>query len=304
MRSPGYRVAPLVVVLAIVALVLAVANGWLSGSGGSGSKTKSPPANQSFVDSDARKRTVVWAVGDGPDGGEDARRVAQMLGREKLDRLLYLGDVYENGTAEEFARNYDSIYAGLARRTAPTPGNHDWFHHVEGYDAYWGRKYRRRVPPYYSFRSAGWQIISLNSETEHGAGSPQVSWLRTAVKGRGTCRLAFWHRPRYSAGDHHGDQPDVQAFWDALKGRTAIVANGHEHDMQRFKPRDGITQFISGAGGHDLYDVDEGRPDLAFGNNNRFGALRLELSRGRANYRFVSVQGETLDSGNVSCKPG
>jgi hypothetical protein len=302
MRAPGYRIAPLVVVLAIVALVLAVANGWLSGP--DGSKTKQAPASKSFVDSDTRKRTVVWAVGDGPDGGSDARQVAELIARGKPDRLLYLGDVYVNGTAEEFARNYDSIYGRLARRTAPTPGNHEWLNHVEGYDPYWRRKHGRKVLPYYSFRTAGWQLVSLNSETAHGSGSPQVAWLRSAVKGSGTCRLAFWHRPRYSAGDRHGDQPDVQAFWDALKGHAAIVVNGHEHDMQRFVPRDGITQFVSGAGGHGLYDVDESRPDLAFGNNNRFGALRLELSRGRASYRFVSVQGETLDSGKVSCRPG
>jgi Calcineurin-like phosphoesterase len=302
MRSRGYRIAPLVAVLAIVALVLALSSDWLSGS--DESKTKPAPASKSFVDSDTRERAVVWAVGDGPDGSSDARRVAQMITRANPDRLLYLGDVYNEGTAEEFATNYDSIYGRLARRTAPTPGNHEWFNHADGYDPYWRRKHGRKVPPWYSFRTGGWQIISLNSETEHGAGSPQVSWLRTAVDGEGTCRLAFWHRPRYSAGDRHGDQPDVQAFWDALKGRAAIVVNGHEHDMQRFKPRDGITQFVSGAGGHDLYDVDEDRPDLAFGNNNRFGALRLELSRGRASYRFMTVQGETLDSGNVSCRPG
>jgi hypothetical protein len=302
MRSRGYRIAPLVAVLAIVALVLALAGDWPSNS--DESDTTEAPASRSLVDSDNRERTVVWAVGDGPDGDEDARRVAEMIGRAQVDRLLYLGDVYLNGTAEEFARNYDAIYGRLAERTAPTPGNHEWHNHVEGYDPYWRRKLGRKVPPYYTFRTGGWQLISLNSETEHGDRSPQVSWLRTSVEGGGTCRLAFWHRPRYSAGDHHGDQPDVQAFWDALKGRAAIVVNGHEHDMQRFKPRHGITQFISGAGGHGLYDVDEDRRDLAFGNDNRFGALRLELSRGRASYRYMTVQGETLDSGNVSCKPG
>jgi hypothetical protein len=78
--------------------------------------------------------------------------------------------------------------------------------------------------------------------------------------------------------------------------------NGHEHDMQRFKPRNGITEFVSGAGGHDLYALDASRPDLAFGNQDKFGALRLELSPGLARYRFVSVQGRTLDAGSVSCK--
>jgi acid phosphatase type 7 len=305
MRASGYRVAPLVAVLAVVALVLALTDGCGSGSDEQPSTKTTPTTTTSaFVDSDARERAVVWAVGDGPDGGADARDVARLIRRARPDRLLYLGDVYENGTAQEFARNYAPIYGGLAKRTAPTPGNHDWFNHATGYDVYWRRAHGKTVPPYYSFRTGGWEVISLNSETEHGDNSPQVRWLRSQVMRPGTCRLAFWHRPRYSAGDHHGDQPDVQDFWDALAGHAAVVVNGHEHDMQRFKPRDGITEFVSGAGGHDLYDVDERRPGLAFGNNNKFGALRLELTRGRATYRFVSVQGRTLDSGKVACKPG
>jgi hypothetical protein len=292
----GYRVAPLAVILAVVLLTLALVDGWFSGSGDNSATGKA------FVASDGRGRSVVWALGDGADGGSDARAVARLITRSKPDRFLYLGDVYKEGTPEEFAQNYDAIYGKLASRTAPTPGNHDWERHTGGYDVYWGKRHGNDLQHYYSFATGGWQIISLNSEMEHDSGSPQVAWLRSKVKGGGTCRLAFWHRARYSAGDHHGDQSDIQPFWGVLEGRAAIVVNGHEHDMQRFKPRDGITEFVSGAGGHDLYAVDKTRPDLAFGNDNKFGALRLDLSPGLARYRFVSVQGKTLDSGKVRCK--
>jgi calcineurin-like phosphoesterase family protein len=294
----GYRVAPFVVILAVVVLALALADGWFSGS------SEKTGTSKAFVASDGSSRTVVWALGDGADGGSDARAVARLIARSKPDRFLYLGDVYEEGTPEEFAQNYDSIYGKVASRTAPTPGNHDWSSHTGGYDVYWAKRHGNDLQYYYSFAAGGWQIISLNSEMEHDSGSPQVAWLRSKAKGKGTCRLAFWHRPRYSAGDHHGDQPDVQPFWEALKGHAALVVNGHEHDMQRFKARDGITQFISGAGGHDLYALDKSRPELAFGNSNKFGALRLDLSPGLARYRFVSVQGRTLDSGKVRCKKG
>lgn len=76
----------------------------------------------------------------------------------------------------------------------------------------------------------------------------------------------------------------------------------HEHDLQRFEPRDGITQFVSGAGGHGHYPIKR-RPDLAFGNDRVDGALRLVLSRGVARYAFVAASGATLDSGSVSCRP-
>jgi hypothetical protein len=79
--------------------------------------------------------------------------------------------------------------------------------------------------------------------------------------------------------------------------------NGHEHDMQRFRPRHGITEFVSGAGGHSHYAVTS-RPDLAYSDDKEFGALRLALSPGIARYRFVSVRGHTLDSGSVRCRTG
>jgi hypothetical protein len=297
MGASTRRVAPLAVILAVMALALALVQGWFSSSDGSTSAAKP------FVASDARAKVLVWAVGDGPDGGAKAPGVARLIRNSSPDRVLYLGDVYEHGTMGEFTANFDPLYGQIAGRIAPTPGNHDWPLHLSGYDRYWKKTHNAKVPYYYSFKSGGWQIVSLNSEMDHNAGSPQVAWLRSKVGGKGTCRIAFWHRPRYSAGVVHGDQPDVQPFWDALAGHDAIVLTGHEHDMQRFKPRRGITEFVSGAGGHLLYGVRK-RPDLAFANAGTFGALRLELRPGVAAYRFVSTQGKTLDSGKVRCSRG
>jgi acid phosphatase type 7 len=294
MRSPRYRAASVGAILTLAALVLALADGRFSSS-------RSTPRSEAFVASDARNRTTVWAVGDGPDGGPNARRVARLIERSKPNRMLYLGDVYDDGTPDEFAHNFEPIYGRIARRIAPTPGNHDWPNHERGYDAYWKRKHGKAVRHYYSFRTGGWQILSLDSEMDHDAESPQAAWLRSAVRGRGTCRIAFWHRPRYSAGDRHGDQEDVQPLWDVLEGHAAIVVNGHEHDMQRFHPRHGITEFVSGAGGHGLYGI-ERHTDLAYANETNFGALRLDLAAGVARYRFVSVRGRTLDSGKLRCR--
>ncbi len=73
--------------------------------------------------------------------------------------------------------------------------------------------------------------------------------------------------------------------------------------MQRFEPMSGTTQFISGAGGHSHYGVHEDDARLAFSNDTDYGALRLELARGAASWRFVTVDGETVDSGRLRCRP-
>ncbi len=255
-----------------------------------------------FVGDVTDNPAVVWAVGDGADGGDDAKALAERIAAGEPDRFLYLGDVYQRGTDEEFEENYASVYGELAEITAPTPGNHDWRNHTEGYDPYWRDVYGRPPPHFYSFEAGGWQLISLNSEADLEPDGAQVRWLEKQLRGGGTCRLAFWHKPRYSAGKH-GDDEDVDPFWEALEGRAAIVVNGHDHDMQRLKPIDGITSFVSGAGGKSLYEIDPSDERVAFRNDTDFGALRLVLQRGRADYAFVTTDGRTLDRGTVSCDP-
>lgn len=253
-------------------------------------------------DEAGRASAVVWAVGDGADGGEDARAVAALVSAQPFDRFLYLGDVYEDGTREEFEDNYDSVYGDFAARTAPTPGNHDWDRRDEGYDPYWSAERGRPSEPWYGFELGGWELLSLNSEEPVGPGSPQQEWLEGRLTEPGTCRLAFWHSPRFSASEeHHGDDPEMEPLWDALEGHATIVLSGHDHDMQRFKPVGGMTQFVSGAGGRSLYELDDDDPRLAFGNDSDYGALRLVLRPGVAEYAFVTVDGREVDRGAIRC---
>ena len=255
----------------------------------------------SFEAPSKRSPAVVWAVGDG-DASAGARRVTSRIEADRPDRVLYLGDVYDIGSEEDFDERYAPTYGRLARITAPTSGNHDWPNRGEGYEPYWREALGRTPPSFYSFRLAGWQILSLNSEADHGRGGRQVRWLRAQLLAPGTCRLAFWHRPRYSAGTVHGDQPDVEPFWDALAGRAAIVLNGHEHDMQVLRARRGIVELVSGAGGHGRYPIRRSYPGLAFADDRNYGALRLELRPGDARYRFVSERGRVLKSGRIPCR--
>jgi predicted phosphodiesterase len=255
-----------------------------------------------FIRSIDGDRAVVWAVGDGANGSEDGRAVAKLIARGPVDAVIYLGDVYDEGTAEDFEENYDTTYGSLSRLTAPTSGNHDDNNEDEGYDPYWRRAHGERPPDWYTFEAGGWTILSLDSELDDDAASAQQRWLEDQLGSPGTCRIAFWHRPRFSAGTHHGDDEDMEPVWNALRGHAAIVLSGHEHDMQRFKPIDGITQFVSGAGGAELYSLDSD-DRLAFGDDDSYGALRLDLRRGVARHAFVAADGRTLDSGTIRCRP-
>ena len=292
------RVRRMGAIASALTMGLAVLGGCGADEAGSGASGAPQPAAAS---SDSKRTAEVWAFGDSADGGDPARRVAEMVVRARPDRVLYLGDVYESGTAGEFEQNYRSLYGELDPVTAPTPGNHDWPNHEEGYDPYWKRVGLPTNRHHYSFKTAGWEIVSLNSEAGLEDGSPQRRWLRGALEERGNCRIAFWHRPFLNAG-RHGDQRQVRPLWRALRGRATLVLNGHDHNMQHFKRRDGIVELISGAAGHDLYSSDENDPRLVWDEDDEYGAVRLNLRRGVARFRFVSAEGRTLHSGTVRCR--
>ena len=257
-------------------------------------------ASLALATTQAQEPATVWAVGDGADGSAIARRLARRIERSRPDAFLYLGDVYPGGTAEDYRRNWRPVYGPLDPITWPTPGNHEWWAREQGYIPYW-RRYGR-AKPWYRFEVGGWEVLSLNSEAPHGPGSPQMRWLSRVLARRDTtCRIAFWHRPRFSSDSVHGDGPDIAPLWNALQGHARLILNGHGHVMARYKRRGSLTQYLAGTGGRVRYGVLDD-PRLAFGRSDMAGALRMTLSPGRAELEFRAVNGQRLDRSSATCR--
>jgi predicted phosphodiesterase len=254
-----------------------------------------------LVAADGASAAVVWAVGDGGNGSAQAKRVARTIAADHPRRVLYLGDVYEHGTAEDFRTRFATVYGLLASRMEPTPGNHDWPRHAVGYDPYWREVKGKPVPHHYAFSVAGWRFISLNSETAQDPA--QLAFLRRELRGaRGACVIPYWHRPRFTAGRHRDEQLVTDPLWREVKGRVPVVLSGHDHNLQRFRPVGGTAQYVAGAGGRDHYGVDEGDGRLAWSDDRDDGALELRLSPGVARLSFVAADGDVLDRTTVRCR--
>jgi len=252
----------------------------------------------------APEPVVVWTVGDGANGTTAAKRLGAAISRDRPDRFLYLGDVYNSGTRAEFTRNYEPVYGALAGLTAPTPGNHEWGNRATGYFPYWRRKLGRALDPWYAFDLGGWRILSLNSEAPHGSRSEQLQWLDRELTGSGgDCRIAFWHRPRFSAGREHGDARDVAPLWDAVEGRVALVLNGHDHNSQRLRRRGGTVELVAGAGGPNLYSANGRDRRVVWSDDDSVAALRIELTPDRARFEFRTAAGRVLHRGATTCSP-
>jgi len=255
----------------------------------------------------AARAVTVWAVGDGGVAGPEDDQLAARIETETVDHFIYLGDVYETGTADEFATRYHPSFGRFKSKSSPTVGNHEWENRGVGYDPYWGL-FAPQQPGgghYYSFDFGGWHFISLNTEEPTDAGSAQLAWLRGDLAANsGECTIAFMHKARYSASFYQ-DDPAFEPIWSELVGARAIgVLSGHDHNYQRFKPNRGLVQFVVGSGGRELRPVNFFDPDLAAYNDTAFGALRMTLTPSRLDFAFVPTVGPARDSGSLSCPPG
>lgn len=204
-----------------------------------------------------------------------------------IHRFLYLGDVYENGTPQDFAERYDPVFGKFKSITRPIPGNHDWNSKLHGYKEYWPDK-----PPFYSKEYGGWKLFFIDTNLSMKPNSPQYEWAKSRSREWKKPVIICHHHHLYSAGGH-GDQRQVRPIIDLFKDRLCIGLSGHTHNMQLFKTFGSYTQVVVGCGGRELYPVnmDDGR--LAWGSNS-YGALRMDLSPGRAGLAFVQHDGAIL----------
>ena len=210
-------------------------------------------------------------------------------------------NVYSDGTQSEFADCYDPSWGRHRTRTLPAPGNHDY--HTSGAAGYFGYFGANAGPSglgYYAYDLGAWRVYSLNSEV---ISAGQVDWLRADIAANPrSCIAAYWHHPRYSSGQH-GNDPDVQPFWDALVGAGAeLVINGHDHDYERFAPIDGIREVVVGTGGAGLRGFGAPQPGSEVRNFDTNGVLQLSLSPTGYVGQFVPAGGGSFsDSFSGSC---
>jgi calcineurin-like phosphoesterase family protein len=259
-------------------------------------------------------------------GAGDIADCSDLAGAEATAKLLEanpgtvmaLGDLaYPNGTAEDF-KCYDKTWGRVKDRTRPAVGNHEF--HSSGatyYFQYFGSAAGDPKTGYYSYELGSWHIVVLNSECAEvggcGAGSPEAKWLRADLSAHPVgCTLAYFHKPRFSSGLNHGNDPEVGAFWQALYDFNAeLILNGHDHDYERFAPQDlngnadskrGIREFVVGTGGKNHREFGIHKSNSEVRNNNTFGVLKLTLKETGYDWKFLPEAGKRFtDSGSGNC---
>jgi hypothetical protein len=259
-------------------------------------------------------------------GAGDIADCKDLAGAEATAKLLdqipgtvfAAGDLaYPDGSKEDFVC-YDQTWGRAKSRTRPAVGNHE-FHSAGGtpYFDYFGAPAGDPKTGYYSYELGTWHIIVLNSECKDvggcDSGSSQEKWLRADLAGHPVaCTLAYWHKPLFSSGGAHGNDPTVKPLFQALYEANAdVVVNGHDHDYERFAPQTpdgtedskrGIREFVVGTGGKNHRPFGEPKPNSELRDATAFGVLKLTLKPGSYDWQFIPEAGKTFtDSGTGTC---
>jgi hypothetical protein len=248
--------------------------------------------------------------------GDEA--TANVLDAHPDGTVATLGDnVYDNGTASEFANCYDPTWGRHKSRTKPAAGNHDYnTPGATGYYGYFGAAAGDPAKGYYSYDLGAWHVVVINSNcgaVSCAAGSPQETWLRADLAAStATCTLAYWHHPRWSSGTTHGSQSMMGPIYLALYDNNAdVVLAGHEHNYERFAPLNpsgavdsarGIREFVVGTGGRSHYPFGSPITGSEVRNNDTYGVLQLTLAATSYSWQFLPEAGKTFaDSGTGNC---
>lgn len=260
-------------------------------------------------------------------GAGDVAACIDLAGAEATAKLLdsipgvvfTTGDnAYESGTAEEFKNCYQPTWGRHKERTRPSVGNHE-FHsdRATPYFGYFGASAGDPTQGYYSYELGTWHIVVLNSECVEVGGCQQGSreerWLISDLDAHPSrCILAYWHKPLFSSGAKHGNDPEMKAFWiDLYKYKATVVINGHDHDYERFATQDpdgkpdptrGIREFVAGTGGRNHRPFAAPLPTSEVRNADTFGVLKMTLHPNAYEWEFIPEAGKTFrDSGAGSC---
>jgi acid phosphatase type 7 len=301
----------------IPVLILALSSVAGASSAQKGRATKSGPETGKAQTSDP----VFVGAGDisSCDDLAGAEATAKLI--EKIPGTVFaVGDLaYPDGTDEQFAKCYAPTWGRFKDRTRPAPGNHEYHSDgASGYSRYFGAAAGDPKKAYYSYDLGAWHIIALNSECAEVGGcsteSPQGQWLRQDLAQHPTiCTLAYFHKPLYSSGAKHGNDPEMKPLWDLLYAADAdVVINGHDHDYERFAPQDpeghadpkrGIREFVVGTGGKNSHrSFAATKPNSEIRQADTFGVLKLTLRASSYDWEFVPEAGKTFhDSGSGSC---
>jgi len=243
-----------------------------------------------------RGGTVFAIMGDSGSGDQAQEAVAQAMltyfnTAHHFPFVLMLGDnLYDDDYKNEFSVPYKPLLDRGVKFYAAL-GNHDRDLEIHF------KPFNMNDVDRYTFDEGNARFAVLNSN--HPGDPLQIKWLDQAYANAGTkWRIAFFHHPLYSSGQHAAEGRDVirPALEPALvRNQVNVVFSGHEHLYERIKPQKGIVHFVSGGGGRYLYNYKPSEFDEVGLSEHHF--MVAEIAGDRLFYEAITHGQELIDCG-------
>lgn len=209
------------------------------------------------------------AIGDFGVGGAAEREIGEAMRRfeahRRADLIVTLGDNDYTENPAAFRQNWRESFGwrhGAGVEVAGTLGNHDirvdYGRYEFGRLDMPARRYKRTVGNVDLF------VLDSNRVSDR-----QTAWLARALAGaEARWQIAVLHHPAWTCGAY-SSHPGARGRWVPLFERYGVdlVLSGHDHNYQRFGPRNGVHYLVHGGGNARLYATQacpEGYPPRRF----------------------------------------
>ena len=170
-----------------------------------------------------------------------------------------------------------------------TLGNHDKASN-RSYEL-WNMNGRR----YYTFAVKNVRFFALDSNRPDRA---ELSWIDEALgESNEDWKICYFHHPLYSDGVKHGPALELRVLLEPILVRHAVdvVFSGHDHVYERLIPQQGISYFVTGAGGQAVRTLRRSAATAAaFDREQTFTAV--EVNSAELFFQTVSRSGITVDA--------
>lgn len=262
---------------------------------------------------DEREVRLIF-VGDTGTGDSNQLSVAAQM--EDLCRsvqptaVVLLGDnFYPSGvdsvTDPLWESHFEKVYSGDCLQKIPfyaVLGNHDYRSVPEAQIAYTRERGGRWNLParYYSLRfGALLEIAAADTNIPDRCGIPtfcSVDWLIDKMKkSTAAWKILIGHHPILSGGKYRSLKPLAGFTLPELycQSGASVYISGHDHGMQHLAGKHSgakceIEQFVSAAGGAELYPIDKLAQRTLFAESAH-GVLIARFTREEQRYEFYKV---------------
>ena len=244
-------------------------------------------------------------IGDNGTGDKPQYELAQQManyhGKFPFTFVIMNGDnLYGGERPQDFVKKFEAPYKDLLDAKVDffaTLGNHD------DPNQRFYKPFNMGGQRYYTFKKGNARFFSLDSNYMDPV---QLAWLEKELQSSGSdWKIPYFHHPLYSSG-MHGSQIDLRTVLEPLfvKYGVDVVFSGHEHFYQRVKPQQGITYFVSGAGGQ-LRRGDLKKADFtAVGYDQDLSFMLIEIADKELTFQAINRTGQTVDKGLIVQRAG